>query len=173
MRKLFLLRHAKSSWDDPGLDDIDRPLSERGRAAAHAMADFMVRQKIRPALVLVSTSKRTRATWDCIEPRMEGVSASIEDCIYEASRGDLLHRLRKVDDHMASVLLVGHNPGIGRLAETLVGHSGEPEALERMAAKFSTGALAEIELDIGHWGEMEAGSGSLVRFVRPKDIPSP
>ncbi|WP_068492056.1 SixA phosphatase family protein [Paramagnetospirillum marisnigri] len=172
MRKLFLLRHAKSSWDVPGQDDRDRPLSERGHAAAGVMGHYLERNAIRPALALVSSALRTRATWDRIEPRLEGVPVSIEDEIYEASRGDLLHRLRRLDDHVGSVLLIGHNPGIGRLAETLVGHNGEPEALAKLHEKFSTGALAEIELRITHWGELEAGSGSLVRFVRPKDIGS-
>lgn len=170
MRKLFLLRHAKSSWDDPSMGDMDRPLSERGKQAASHMADFFAAHAIRPSLALVSTSQRTRATWDRLEPKMEGVPVSIEDCLYEASRGDLLHRLRLVDNHVASILLIGHNPGIGRLAEALVGHNGDPEVLERIAAKFSTGALAEIELDIAHWGELEAGCGALIRYVRPKDL---
>lgn len=170
MRKLFLLRHAKSSWDDPGQADHDRPLAERGKTAAKRMARYMERERLRPALALVSTSQRTRATWDRIESAMEGVPVSIEDTLYEASRGDLLHRLRKLDDHIASVLLLGHNPGMERLAQALVGHTGEPEALARLEAKFSTGALAEIELRIEHWQELEAGCGALVRFIRPKDL---
>ncbi len=170
MRKLFLLRHAKSSWDDPMVEDLDRPLNKRGRQAARLMAGYITRSCFHPALVLVSTSARTRETWNIIEPRLEGTSAAIEEGLYEASKADLLHRLRKIDDHIASVMVIGHNPGLGRLAEALVGHNGEPEALERLFAKFSTGALAVIDLDIAHWGELEAGTGRLVVYARPKDM---
>lgn len=173
MRKLFLLRHAKSNWDDPGLEDIDRPLSKRGRLAARAMGRFMEARTIRPGLVLVSASRRTRATWDIIEPKLEGVSVAIEEDLYEAGKAALLHRLRRLDDHIASVMLIGHNPGFANLAQALVGHHGDSEALDRLGAKFSTGALAEIDLEIGHWGEVEAGCGRLVGFTRPKDLDPP
>lgn len=152
------------------MDDIERPLNKRGRLAAQAMADHITRSCFHPALVLVSNSVRTRETWDIIEPRLEGTSTAIEGGLYEASKGDLLHRLRKIDDHVASVMVIGHNPGLGRLAEVLVGHNGEPEALESLAAKFSTGALAVIDLDIGHWGELEAGTGRLIAYTRPRDL---
>ena len=173
MRKLFLLRHAKSSWDDPMVEDKDRPLNTRGRQAARLMAGYIARSCFHPALVLVSTSRRTRETWDIIEPRLEGTSAAIEDGLYEAGKGDLLHRLRKVDDHIGSVMVIGHNPGLARLAEGLVGHNGDPESLERLTGKFSTGALAVIDLDIAHWGEIEAGTGRLVVYTRPKDVDEP
>ena len=177
MRKLFLLRHAKSSWDDPNLADMDRPLNQRGRQAARLMAAAVARSRYHPALVLISTSLRTRETWNVIEHRLEGTSAAIEDGLYEAGKSDLLHRLRKIDDHMESVMVIGHNPGLARLAEDLVGHNGESEALERLFAKFSTGALAVIDLHIAHWGELEAGTGRLEAFIRPKDLaaadPSP
>jgi phosphohistidine phosphatase len=84
VRKLFLLRHAKSDWDDPGLDDIDRPLSKRGRQVARRMAGFIRERGIRPALVLVSTAVRTRATWDMIEPVLEGTPAAYDETLYEA-----------------------------------------------------------------------------------------
>ncbi|CAA7627736.1 Phosphohistidine phosphatase, SixA [Candidatus Terasakiella magnetica] len=170
MRKLFLLRHAKSSWDDTSLDDFERPLNLRGEQSAHAMAAFLAKSHIRPGLVLVSGAVRTRATWDAIEPVMEGVSAAIEESLYEAGKGDLLNRLRALDDHTTSVMLIGHNPGLGRLASILVCHQGETQALGRMNDKFSTGALAEIDLEIDHWAELEAGCGRLVRFIRPKDL---
>jgi len=173
MRKLFLLRHAKSNWDDAGMDDIDRPLAKRGRLAARAMARFLEVGHIRPALVLVSASRRTRSTWDIIEPKLEGVPVAIEDELYEAGRGTLLHRLRRLDDNIASVMLIGHNPGFTNLAQALTGNHGDSEALARLGAKFSTGALAEIELDIGRWSEIEAGTGRLVAFTRPKDLEPP
>lgn len=170
MRKLFLLRHAKSSWDDPALEDFDRPLNGRGRKDAKRMGRYMAEQGIRPGIALVSGAARTRATWDLVEPHLEGVPVSIEDELYEAGKARLLTRLRGLDEHMDSALLIGHNPGIGRLAEVLADHHGEPALLAELAAKFPTGALAVIELDITHWGELEAGRGRLAAFVRPKDL---
>ena len=170
MRKLFLLRHAKSSWDDPQMDDFDRPLNGRGQRDAKRMGKYMAARGIRPGLALVSAAARTRSTWDLIEHRLEGVSMAIEEKLYEAGKAELLDRLRQVDDHIASVLLIGHNPGMGRLAEILVDHHGDPEMLAQLAGKFPTAALAEIELDIGHWGEIEAGRGRLLSFTCPKDL---
>ena len=170
MRKLFLLRHAKSSWDDTALEDFDRPLNGRGRKDAKRMGQYMADQAIRPGIALVSGATRTRATWEMVEPHLEGVPVTIEAELYEAGKSRLLTRLRSLDEHMDSALLIGHNPGIGRLAEILVDHHGEPALLAELAAKFPTGALAVIELDIAHWGELEAGRGKLLAFVRPKDL---
>jgi len=170
MRKLFLLRHAKSSHDEPGLDDFERPLSARGKADARRLGRHMEAAGIRPGLALVSAAARTKATWDLVEPHLEGVPAALEAELYETGKSGLLARLRKVDDHIESVLLIGHNPGIGRLAETLADHRGDAAALARLAEKFPTGALAEIELDIAHWGELEAGRGRLLSFTRPRDL---
>jgi phosphohistidine phosphatase len=173
MRKLFLLRHAKSSWDDPAAEDFDRPLNGRGRKDAKSMGKYMAAQGFRPGIALVSGAARTRATWELIEPHLEGVPVAIEAELYEAAKSRLLTRLRHMDDHMESVLLIGHNPGIGRLAEVLVEHHGRPALLACLADKFPTGALAVIHLDIGHWGELEAGRGTLASFVRPKDLETP
>jgi len=170
MRKLFLLRHAKSSWADPGTEDYDRPLNGRGRRAARTMAEYLARTHFRPALALVSASLRTRATWEILEHVMEGTPVSFEEGIYEASRADLMHRLQKVDDHLGSVLMIGHSPGLPRLAETLCEGRGELEVLARLAEKFPTCALAEIELELEHWGELQAGTGRLLSFTRPKDL---
>jgi phosphohistidine phosphatase len=169
-RKLLLLRHAKSSWEDTDVPDMDRPLNKRGKKAAHRMGQFMDDKGLRPALALVSAARRTQETWAAILPHMEGVPVSIEADIYEASKSELVQRLRRLDNHIDSVLVVGHSPGLPRLAESLAAHQGEIDALERLAIKYPTGALAELELDIDHWGELEAGSGRLISFVRPRDL---
>lgn len=170
MRRLYLLRHSKSSWDDPAVDDFDRPLNDRGRKAAKAMAKYLAGAKIRPALVLCSAARRTRETLALLESKLRGVPVAVEDALYEAGRGDLIHRLRALDDHLGSVMLIGHNPGIGRLAETLSAGHGERKALDRLAAKFPTGALAVLETGIGHWAELDDGTCRLTEFIRPKDL---
>lgn len=170
MRRLYFLRHAKSSWDDTALDDFERPLSGRGRKAARAMGKFLAKQKIRPCLVLCSAAKRTRSTYEIIEPRLEGVPVSIERGLYEATKGNLLDRLRQLDDHLGSVLLIGHNPGLERLTAFLAGSHGEPAALERLAEKFPTGTLAMLETDSPHWAQLDTGTCRLTRLVRPRDL---
>src|SRR5437879_5489012 len=108
-KHLFILRHAKSSWDDPGLDDHDRPLAPRGRKAARLMADHVRASEIHPSLVLCSPAKRTRQTLDAVLP---GGKTVIEPALYGASAGSILARLRGVSNTTASVMVIGHNPAM-------------------------------------------------------------
>lgn len=170
MRRIYLLRHAKSSWDDPALDDFDRPLAERGRKAARRMARHLAAANLRPALVLCSAARRTRETFALIEPDLAGVPVSYEPSVYAAAKHDLLHRLRQLDDHLDSVMVVGHNPGLERLAHALSADRGEPGALARMAEKYPSGALAVLETDITQWRQLEDGTCRLAQFTRPKDL---
>lgn len=170
MRQLFLLRHAKSSWDDPALDDFERPLNKKGRKAAKLMADYLRKHRLRPAFVLCSAARRTRETYDLLEPALEGIPVSFEDSVYEAAKHDLLDRLRQLDDHLASVLLIGHNPGLERLASALSGGRGEPQALAALEEKFPTGTLAVLETDAAQWRALEDGGCRLVEMVRPGDL---
>lgn len=171
MRRLYLLRHAKSSWDDPALDDFERCLNARGREAARAMGRHMVAAAIRPDMVLCSSAKRTRETWAIVSKGLAGVPVSFEGGLYAAAKGDLLKRLRLLDDHLRSALVIGHNPGLERLAAALSAGHGDSAAIARMEVKFPTCTLAVLECEIGHWAELEAGSCHLTAFVRPKDLP--
>ncbi|SEH25114.1 SixA phosphatase family protein [Magnetospirillum fulvum] len=170
MRKLFLLRHAKSSWDDPVLTDFDRPLSRRGRDAAARIAAFIERIGLTPNLALVSTARRTRETWDVLAETIPAIPTSFEPCLYAAGQSDLLRRLQKLDPPLESVIVVGHNPGLERLADFLGGGQGEPVALDRMARKYPTGALAELTLDVPGWDQLQCGCGRITRFTRPVDL---
>ncbi|MCR6632943.1 MAG: histidine phosphatase family protein [Magnetospirillum sp.] len=170
MRQLFLLRHAKSSWDDPSTDDFDRPLNQRGRKNARMLAKYLKGAKLHPAIILCSAARRTRETYDVLEPALEGIPVSFEAELYEAAKHDLLARLRRLDDHLGSVMMIGHNPGLERLAAALSGGHGEAQAVARMAEKFPTGALAALDVGIGHWGALEDGSCRLSGFLRPADL---
>lgn len=170
MRQLFLLRHGKSSWDEPSLDDFDRPLSGRGIKAARRMGKHMAAQGIHPGVVLVSTARRTRATWELMEPHLKGLPVSYEDALYEAGRSELLDRLRALDDHLRSVMVVGHNPGLERLATHLCGGHGDAAALARLAEKFPTGTLAVLETEAPAWRDLQAGCCRLASFTRPADL---
>lgn len=163
--RLYLLRHAKSSWDDPSAADHDRPLAARGRRAAAVMADHMAEQRVRPDLVLCSTSVRTRETYERVEAVLGGAPVHYERGLYAASAHSLLERLRTVPDDIGSVLMIGHNPGLEELALHLARPSAERDEI---AQKFPTAALATLELT--RWSELEPGGGTLVAYVRPRDL---
>jgi len=163
VKRLFLLRHAKSSRDEAGLPDRDRPLAARGRRAVELMAGHLRDEKISPALVLCSSARRTRETLEGIEP---GGEVRIEDELYGASESELLERLRDVSDGTESVMLIGHNPAIQELALSLAGGGKRRAEVER---KFPTAALATLTVS-DSWRELAPGSAELVEFVRPKDL---
>jgi len=167
MKALYLLRHAKSSWDDPALPDHKRPLAGRGRKAGAAMARHLAEQRIAPQLVLCSTAKRTRQTLDLLAEAIADADVRFEDGLYGASATELLERLREVPAEVASVLLVGHNPAIQALALQL---AAPGDARERVADKFPTGALAVLRWDGGGWSDLTAGDLELTDFVRPRDL---
>lgn len=161
MKKLLLLRHAKSSWDDPRLADFDRPLNERGRRAAPLVGRFMRKQKLQPDLVLCSPAERARQT-AALVAEAAGLLAPVrfDERIYEATAARLVEVVSQAEEGAAELLLVGHNPGMEELIETLTG------AHERMP----TAALACITLDVEKWSKARAGAGRLEWVARPKEL---
>ena len=170
MKTLYLLRHAKSSWDDDALADRDRPLAARGQRAAQRMAIYIKRAGIRPALVLCSSARRTRDTLDALIASLgEEVEVRIEEDLYGSAGAALLGRLRRVGARTPSVMLIGHNPGIQDLAIELAG-DGDDRALRQLRTKFPTGALATLELDDVEWNELGSGLGYLDSVVLPAQL---
>ncbi len=171
MLTLSLLRHAKSSWDDPELEDFDRPLNERGREAAPRMGHFLARNAVQPELVLCSTSLRTRQTLDLVLPHLSPTpTVAYEDAIYLAPASVLLQRLRKVAGKVAHVMIVAHDPGLHQLAIELAG-AGDPELVDALARKFPTGGLAVIDFEAQAWSKVRARAGRLRIFMAPKRLP--
>jgi phosphohistidine phosphatase len=171
MRRLYLLRHAKSSWEEPRLADHDRPLSERGRRAAAAMAGHCDRTGVRPDVVLCSSAVRARETLAGVLPGLgSALQISVEDDLYTFEARDLLERIQRVDDPVGSVMVIAHNPGIEVLAGRLAADGPD---LERLRAKYPTAGLATIDLDVEAWREVATGSGHLNAFVTPADLVRP
>lgn len=171
MRSLYLLRHAKSSWKGPS-DDFDRPLSKRGRTAATAMGRFLAGKQIHPSQVLCSSSRRTRETLARIQEELATpVPARFEKGLYLAESETLLRRVRRLNDSLQSVMLIGHNPGLQQLA-LIVAQGSEGAHHLQLAAKFPTGSLAVLESEIDRWGEFRVGGAVLTEFVRPRDLPA-
>jgi phosphohistidine phosphatase len=175
-RHLYVLRHAKSSWDDPGLDDHERPLAPRGIRATQRLADYVRTAGIAPAQVLCSSARRTRETLDGVRP---GGETLIERSLYDASCGTLIERLKRVPAGTPSVMVIGHNPTMQMLVLRLTG-ANEPDHalaaapptdhdLARVAQKFPTGALATLRFDCS-WGELGSGCATLVAYVSPKSL---
>jgi len=152
--RLYLLRHAKSSWKDSTLSDHDRPLAPRGRRASKAIGRYMRDHDFEPELVLCSSAKRARQTLERLGPA--GLDARIEPELYGAGARDLLARLHQVPEAVASVMLIGHNPGMQQLALLLAG----------LDDKFPTAALATLECP--GWRTLEYAE--LIDYVRPRDL---
>ena len=170
MRTLYLLRHAKSSWKDTSLEDFDRPLNKRGRQAAKAMAGYFIDRGVRPATILCSSATRTRETLERMQKKLgPNIPVRFEKGIYLASANTMLRRLRRLDDGLASAMIVGHNPGMERLALMLAGDDGGAER-SAVAEKYPTGALCVLDLDIAHWRDAAPGCAHIAAFVRPRDL---
>lgn len=170
VKTVYLLRHAKSSWDQPSLPDHERPLAPRGEQAAPVMGRYMADAGLVPERVLCSTAVRARQTWDAVARALSPAPEVVDRRdIYDADARDLLGVLREQPDELDSVMLVGHNPAMEEFAEMLVSR-GDEAARQQMASKFPTAALAQIAVDVAHWPTVAAGGGRLDRFVRPKDI---
>jgi phosphohistidine phosphatase len=168
MRRVYLLRHAKSSWKDHSLADRDRPLAGRGRRAAKAVAGHLEAEGIRPDLVLCSPARRTRETLERVADALgDGVETRLDESLYGAGEAELLACLQALPQQVRSVMLIGHNPGLEELALAL---ASEGAGLARLREKYPTAALATIDLPADRWSAVERGSGELVGYVRPRDL---
>ena len=172
MLTLTLLRHAKSSWDEPGLDDYDRPLAKRGRKAAPQMGAALAKMGLRPDLVLCSGAARARATLDLVLEKLGAPVPQVvyDDALYMAAPDALLARLNRVGPGAPRhVMLVGHNPGLEELALLLAG-SGARDDTARMSEKFPTAAVAVIGFNAESWAGIEPGAGRLEHFLTPRQL---
>jgi phosphohistidine phosphatase len=168
--RLWLLRHAKSSWDDPDMEDVERPLAPRGARAADRMREYLDAEEIRPELVLCSSALRTRETLARILPGLGSeLTVRIEASVYSFDAGAHLQRLRDVPADVGSVMLVGHNPAMQELA-SLLARGGD--RLDELRRGFPTAALAEVDLGDGSWRELAPGTGRLTRFIVPRELSS-
>ena len=168
MKTLTLLRHAKSTWDDPVSRDFDRPLNKRGHRAAQTIGREMRRLGLEFDRVAASPAARVQETLDGVA---EGYGRSLEpgfdQRIYLASPETLLDIARSTDDTADSLLIVGHNPGLEGLAMLL---AGESALRSELAEKYPTATLAVISFPVERWSDVAEGTGTLSRFIRPRDL---
>lgn len=169
MRRLILLRHAKTETDAPSGKDHDRRLEERGRADAAAMAEWLSDQSLVPDQVLVSTATRTRQTWDILAELFPGAGPQVEHLpeLYSASASQLLAAIHDVSAGINRLMLVGHNPGLHELALGLTCGCNETDR-KLLSGNMPTSAIAVIDFPIADWADARFGTGKLQHFVSPK-----
>lgn len=168
-KRLVLLRHAKSAW--PDVADHERPLARRGQRAAPVMGGWLRTEGLVPDLVVCSTARRARETWQNVQAGL-GATPPVryDERLYQASAAQLLALIRRQPEMVATLLVVGHDPGVPGLAVTLSGAGSAPaRMLARMRAKFPTAAVAVFTCT-GSWDALSPGSARLASFITPRDL---
>ncbi len=161
---LILTRHGKSDWDDPALDDHDRPLTERGHRSAAAIGRWLAERATIPGAALVSSARRTLETWSGIAAELpQRVEPGVSDGLYHAGAAKMLAQIRTLAHPVA--IVVGHNPGIGELAGRLV--QAPPD--HPRFAEYPTCATTVIDFE-GGWGGITWGEGRATAFTVPRDL---
>jgi phosphohistidine phosphatase len=169
MRRLLLLRHAKTERAEAGARDRDRKLVKRGRDDATVIGAYMARHDLTPNLALVSPAKRAQETWALVAPAFAKAPRLVnEERIYNATT-EALFKIICETRGAHSVLVVGHNPGLHDIAVQLIA-SGDVDARERVTEKLPTSGLVVIDLAFDDWSRLHRHAGRLERFVTPKLI---
>jgi phosphohistidine phosphatase len=171
---LYVLRHAKSSWKEPGLEDHERPLAPRGHKAAAELAHHIREAAIEPSLVLCSSARRARETYEGVSPPGELL---VEHSLYGATAGEVIERLRQVPESTSSAMVIGHNPTVQLLVLWLASPHFTPQGsaradsaeLEKVRENFPTCALATLAFGCP-WRELGPGGAELTALVRPADL---
>lgn len=163
MKKLFIVRHAKSSWDFSELDDYDRPLNKRGKKNAPEMGKRLANRHIKPDILITSPAKRAAATARRIA---EEISFPIKDIqkqplLYFSSISKMISVLNDVNDDIGTLMIFGHNPGLTDLTNILSGSD---------IYNIPTCGIAEIDFNVSSWNEIGKDTGKLVSFDYPKKI---
>lgn len=160
---LFVMRHAKSSWNHPGLSDHDRPLNKRGLRDSPLMAQFMNRQKLAPSLILSSSAHRAKTTAELFQSHLEAPAQwEIVEDFYLAPPEIYLQHVMRIPDEISQVILIGHNPGLETLVEQLAGETH----------RMPTAAIAGFHTQIASWSSLptETSSMKFLGVWRPKEI---
>jgi phosphohistidine phosphatase len=176
MRRLMLLRHAKTEHDAPSGHDQDRRLDERGRLDAAAIGTWIARHPPLPDTVLVSTAVRAKQTWeiardaikDAVREQLQQPQVELLDELYGAEPAQLLRIIRMAAaTDPARLMLIGHNPGMHELALMLAG-SGDAAAKKSLEDNLPTAGLAILDFATEDWNEVAFRRGKLMRFTSPK-----
>lgn len=171
MKRLTVLRHAKSSWAEPNADDFDRPLNERGWKAALRIGRELKHRKMTFDLALASPAARVRQTLDGMQEGYGEFAFELrfDGRIYMALASTLLGLVRDLPESAVAALIVGHNPGLERLVVSLT-RDDDHHLRRRVQQKFPTAALAVLELQANTWKDVDEGSGRVAELMLPRDL---
>ncbi len=165
-KRLILTRHAKSSWDDPTTPDHERPLNERGKAAATDLGAWLASRGYTPDEVLCSDAARTRETWEGAAPALtDAPEVTLKPALYHAGPDVMLAVLRHAKTD--TVMMIGHNPGIAEFAERIVAQMPMNPDFKR----YPTGATLVVTLEIDDWKDADYGMGAVRDFIVPSELP--
>ncbi len=170
MPRLLLLRHAKSSWDVPGLNDHDRPLNSRGRHAAPLMGRHIAAHALLPERIVCSTARRTRETLAGLLPYLDReMDIRLSRDLYDSGPADYIDVIRAFGGTARVLLIIGHNPTLQETAVELVG-TGNPALIDTIATEYPTASLAVIDFPEKKWSEITPHGGRIVAFFQPREL---
>tara|TARA_B100001142_G_scaffold233554_1_gene231878 strand:- start:195 stop:719 length:525 start_codon:yes stop_codon:yes gene_type:complete len=169
MLKLYVMRHAKSSWDHPNLDDHERPLSKRGEKNAKKICEFFVKKNYKFDYILLSSSKRTKKTLKILLKKIDKPKKIISSKkLYLSSEDKIIDIIKKIPKKYKSVLLINHEPTVRNLIRSLTKNHNNNH-FKLLNYKFPTSAFAKIYFDFNEWNKLD-GNGLIKEFMRPKDL---
>ena len=170
MKTIFLLRHAKSSWDDPRLNDLDRPLASRGIKSSKKIGKYLKKNKLTPDIVYCSSATRAKQTWELVNRIVEKKkNVKYINKLYMANSSDFMDVIKKTDNDFKSLMLVSHNPGIESIAIELSKNENN-KFHQIINIKYPTGALAIIKFNLSDWGKINYKKGEIYEFIKPKEL---
>jgi phosphohistidine phosphatase len=168
MLTLTIIRHAKSSWGDPLLRDIDRPLNLRGKSQAQRMGTYLTKKLIKPDIILCSTAKRARQTLKHLKKNWHTQARILKESqLYLASLSTITMLLEEFGAGHSHIMIIGHNPGLHMLANRLA-DKGPVDSMRLLTEKYPTSTVCVIRSDADNWKEIENARGELLLFATPK-----
>ncbi len=169
MLRLMVMRHAKSSWANPGARDFERELNERGKADLGKIAKEIEERGYQPSHVICSPAQRTRQTLEGITPVFSlNPQISFPEKFYSGGVGDYLEYIQELEDS-TPVMIIGHNPMCGSLAAALYG-TGNAKLFSQITMKYPTGTLAVMDFDVARWKDIKRGTGALIDCILPRKL---
>ena len=170
MKTIFLLRHAKSSWDNLNLDDFDRPLSNKGIKASKKIGNYLKTNKFVPDIIYCSTAKRAKQTWELTNIIIKKKKNILyKDNLYMANLSEFMKIIKKTKNKFKNLMIVSHNPGIESLAIELSKNENN-KFHQIINIKYPTGALVVIKFNLNDWGKINYKKGEIYEFIKPKEL---
>lgn len=166
MKRLILIRHAKSSWSSGAADDQSRPLNDRGHAAAAKVGNWLKGEGYIPDQVISSNATRCAQTWEGIAPALEAsLEAGLQEALYLAGPQAMLSALQAATGN--TVMMLGHMPGIGEFARGL---RRDPPPAHDAFRKYPSGAVTVLDFKADSWVDVQMGMGKFVAYIAPRDL---